>query len=81
MWQYSVFFWLRHVSHLDKTIIHHREPHVTEIAVADIDEAYLNIKNGTSCKNGNVTELLTVFTESPIPDTWSQALISSQEDE
>ena len=55
--------------------------HVNEIAVADIDEAYLNTKNGTSCKNSNVIDLLTVFTKSPIPDTWSQALISSQEDE
>ena len=48
--------------------LHHRQLHVNEIAVADIDEAYSNTKNGTSCKNSNVIDLLTIF-KSPIPNT------------
>ena len=44
---------------------------VNEIAVADTDEAYSNTQGGTSCKNSNIIDLLTIFTKSPIPDTCS----------
>ena len=58
MWQYSVFFWLRHISHLVNnhfvTVID-----INEIVVADPEEAYSNTKDGNSCENSNVIDLLT----------------------
>ena len=39
------------------------------VAVTETAEAYSNIQDGTSSKNSNVIDLLTIFTKSPIPDT------------
>ena len=50
---------------------HYRQPYVNEIAVAETEEGYSNIQNGTSSKNSNVIDLLTVFTKRSISDTWS----------
>ena len=61
--------------------LHHRKLYVNKIAVADTDKSYSNTKNGASCENSNVIDLFTIFTKSPIPDTLSQALILSLEDE
>ena len=50
---------------------HYRQPYVNEIAMAETEEGYSNIQNGTSSKNSNVIDLLTVFTKRSISDTWS----------
>ena len=81
MWQHNVFFDLDVSLTETRQWLHLRQLHVNETAVADIDEPYSNTKNGTSYKNSNVIDLLTILTKSPIPDTWSQALILSLEDE
>ena len=49
--------------------LHHRQPYVNEIAAADTEKAYSNTQDGTSCKNSNAIDLLTIFTKSPILDT------------
>ena len=51
--------------------LHHRQPHVNEIAVTDTDEAHSNTQDGISGENINVIDLLTIFRKSPIPDTLS----------
>ena len=81
MWQHNVFFDLDVSLTETRQWLQLRQLHVNETAVADIDEPYSNTKNGTSYKNSNVIDLLTILTKSPIPDTWSQALILSLEDE
>ena len=71
MWQHNMFFDLD-ISHTNSLqSLHHRQPYVNEIAVADTDEAYWNTQDGTSCKNSNDIDLLTIFRKKPIPDTWS----------
>ena len=70
MWQHNVFFWLRHLSPSQQSL-YHRQPYVNGVAVTETAEAYSNIQDGTSSKNSNVIDLLTIFTKSPIPDTWS----------
>ena len=43
-----------------------------KIAVADIDKAYSNTQDETLAKMViTIIDLLTIFTKSPIPDTWS----------
>ena len=49
--------------------LHHRLTYVNETAVANTDEEYSNIQEGTSCKNSNVIDLLTIFAKSAITDT------------
>ena len=72
MWQHNVFFFYLDISHLEETVTYHRQLHVNEIEVADIDEAYWHTKNGTCCRNSNVIDLLTIFKKSFIPDTWGK---------
>ena len=75
------FFCLRHISHLDETITSSQRATSNEISVVDIDGASSNTKNGTSPRNSNIIDLLTFFTKCPFPDTWSQPLTLSLEDE
>ena len=79
MWQHNVFFWQTYLSPSQESL--HRQLYVNEIAVADTDKAYSNTKDGILWKNKNVIDLSTIFKKSPIPDTWSQALILSLADE
>ena len=60
IWQHNVFFDQTYLSPSQQSL-HHRQPYVNEIAVADTPEAYSNTE--PLVKNSNVIdELHTIFT-------------------